>query len=119
MTLAKHHKQMRTFKFRFWNPVDKVMSNNHTDASIWHGLLICEGDTIPMQFTGLKDKNGIGNICIYEGDIISLDGELVGNKYENADLLKDETNLLIEGIGTKGWRSTEKRAMARGFWYSE
>ena len=27
-----------------------------------------------MQFTGLHDKNGNGDICLYEGDIVSLDG---------------------------------------------
>lgn len=71
------------------------------------------------QFTGLRDKNGIGNICFYEGDIIDLYGKLIGNKYESPDLLKNKTNLLIEGIGTKNWRTTEKKALARGLGYSE
>jgi hypothetical protein len=71
-----------------------------------------------MQFTGLKDKSEINN-CIYEEDIVSLQGNVIGNKYENSELLKNETNLLIEGFGTKTWRITEEKAMARGCYYSE
>jgi hypothetical protein len=70
------------------------------------------------QLIGLKDKNG-NNTCIYEGDIVSLHGTLIGNKYENPDLLKDKTNLLIEGLGTKTWTKTEQEGLGRGLFYSE
>ena len=69
------------------------------------------------QYTGLKDK--INNTCIYEGDILSLDGNIIGNKYENKDLLKSKTNLLIEGIFTKKWYSTYKEAIKRGCYDAE
>lgn len=59
---------MREIKFKFWD--GKKMLNDHRDASIWNGLLVCEGDTIPLQFTGLKDKNGKE---IFEGDVFKYE----------------------------------------------
>jgi len=35
---------------------------DYRDASLWNGLLIAEGDTILLQFTGLKDAKGKENI---------------------------------------------------------
>lgn len=123
---------MREIKFRIWN--GREMEYNIMAGFL--GVFYVQGmdeqdsasmspfntnyneDTPVMQFTGLKDKNG-SDICIYEGDIISLHGKVIGNKYENEELLKDTTNLLIEGLGTKTWRDTEKEAMGRGCHYSE
>lgn len=70
-----------------------------------------------MQFTGLKDKNSLTDI--YEYDIILPDGTIGGNKYENADLLKEKTNLLVEEMGCKEWRSSEQAAIDRGCKYAE
>ena len=64
------------------------------------------------QFTGLRDRNGVN--CVFEGDILSLHGTLIGNIYENKDLLKDETNFVINGLCTKEWCYTYQEAIKRG-----
>ncbi|MCM1003601.1 MAG: YopX family protein [Candidatus Gastranaerophilales bacterium] len=70
-----------------------------------------------VQCTGLKDKNGVN--LLFEYDIINKDGIKIGNCYENEELLKDTTNFIIKGMGTKEWRSTEQEAIKRGCYYAE
>ena len=120
---------MREIKFRAWDkdsrnwfPHEKGdWLNIGSDGEIIHGF---EGEVSEpsdrftiCQFTGLKDKNGLTEI--YEGDIIGVDGLRKGNQYENADLLKDQVNLLIQGFGTASWETTNKKAMERGCKYSQ
>lgn len=56
---------MREIKFRAWD--GKQMDYDCRILSVWNGILVPEGDSVIMQSTGLRDKNGKE---IYEGDIV-------------------------------------------------
>lgn len=69
------------------------------------------------QFTGLTDKNGLTEL--FEYDIIDKNGVKKGNYYENEEILKDKTNLLITRMGCEEWRNTEQEAIKRGCKYAK
>lgn len=99
----------REIKFRFWsNHLKKFVK---PDDNIFVGALK-DPDMNPMQYTGLKDKNGDNEI--YECDIIDSDGNVIGNQYETPALLEEKANLLIQGFGTKDWLTTYQKAVERG-----
>lgn len=105
----------REIKFRIWAPEEKRIYGNATIKQYIEapGVVIPEGEEkYIMQYTGLKDKDGFE---IYEGDIVmhpssnfptevfiaagvtqpfdysgehSSEFEILGNIYENPELLK-------------------------------
>jgi len=113
---------MREIKFRFLSPYTGKIVYEHDgwaegigineaikSSSVDYGYKI-------MQYTGLKDKNGVTEV--YEGDIINADGLIIGNQYENPEILETGINLLIQGFGTEDWIDTHKEAMERGCKYA-
>ena len=117
---------MRELKFRAWDGAKMTQQFHITGMGIaWQSTdNLEEGysesiDFTIMQFTGLKDKNMPVNNCLYEGDIVSLDGILIGNIYQNGEILKGNSHIVIEGFGTKNWRTTEQRALDVGCSYSK
>ena len=105
----------RELKFRAWNDETRKFETNMPSPFDCSG----SGVIFPYyfnldyeQYTGLKDKNGDREI--YEYDIIDGEGNIIGNYHETPELLKDKTNLLIQGFGTKTWLTTYQEAVERG-----
>lgn len=57
----------REIKFRFWNKLTEKIQDDMAWDSGYVNEMLADPDMVPMQFTGLTDKNGKE---IYEGDIV-------------------------------------------------
>lgn len=107
---------MREIKFRAWDTIHNEMSNTFSllDCINQNQVFMLPENFKFMQYTGLKDKNGVeiyegyilawpepytvifedGTFCVAEGDrnllfeVVDRGGEVIGNIYENPELLK-------------------------------
>ncbi len=84
--------KQREIKFRVWDGVD-YMTQPFTLQDLQHGHPGFASDTTVMQYTGLKDKNGVE---IYEGDILK-EGKVDSMVVSYVD------ELASFGLNRKGW----------------
>ena len=78
---AEGEQRMREIKFRVWDENARTM---WSDKDLINGrakydhIFGCPG-LVPLQYTGLKDKNGVE---IYEGDICEIPRYIMGREVE-------------------------------------
>lgn len=105
------------FKVKFGKSVNITLDGKFKDVDHITTKTVPNKELEIMQYTWLKD-NSTWNKEVYEYDILDKEWFLIGNLFENEQLLKDNTNFLIQGFGTQDWEATNKEAMDRWCRYS-
>jgi uncharacterized phage protein (TIGR01671 family) len=92
---------MREIKFRACSPLVKKMHYNDKNLDLWEFLRYVHGMKL-MQYTGLKDKNGVE---IYEGDLLYK--ELPNNR----TYVVEYSNVSFRARGTTGYKNSVLRGV--------
>ena len=101
------------------NPTHVEVIRQNDSGTGFDKVLIPNGDDLElMQFTGLKD-NSVMHTEVYEGDILDVNGIIIGNLYEPPQVHTGGVDCVIAGMGTNAWRESESVAMGRGCEYAE
>lgn len=77
----------RIIKFRVWDGREMSLPTSDAWFKLKNGEIELPKDYIIMQYTGLKDKNGVE---IYEGDIIEYDDHSNKPSFRNTALVEYE-----------------------------
>ena len=97
---------MRDIKFRAWLPDIQMMNNweSGVDGGTKENIesYLDDPDSILMQYTGLRDKNGKE---IYEGDIIRRVSPITGKVDAQVEVYFDKTHsaFMVKGFGVEGY----------------
>ena len=82
---------MREHKYRVWDGIK--LDYDCESLTIWHGMLVPEGDGIIEEGTGIKDKDAVE---VYEGDVIK-------GKYNTNNGMKSMTGVVCIDVLDGTW----------------